>query len=336
MNNLSDYFYGDDQVINKLFDNYKDKSLSNSIIFLGNKGVGKATLTFFLIKKIFKYLDKKNNFDSIYNMIENNIHSNIKYVTKQYDDRTKKINTFIVVDQIRSLQKFLVQTSIDNLPKFVIIDSADDLNINAANALLKNLEEPQINTYFILITNQLSSLLPTIRSRCIKFFIKKPSANNFSNILNKNNYDLNEEQINFLYFLSNGSPGVASKILDDDLNHIYLLILKIFINNNSLTSEIVEFSSLVSEYNNEQFKIVLFFFRFILITIIKIKLRIKFSLNFIKCFDSLIDMSNHVHIQSAYKILEYLNNNENDLFVYNLDKKIFTLNIFESLKIKYE
>ena len=91
MNNLSDYFYGNDQIINKLFDCYKDKNLSNSIIFAGNKGVGKATLAIFLIKKIFKYLDKKNNFDSIYNMIENNIHSNIKYVTKQYDDRTKKL-----------------------------------------------------------------------------------------------------------------------------------------------------------------------------------------------------------------------------------------------------
>ena len=336
MNNLSDYFYGNDQIINKLFDCYKDKNLSNSIIFAGNKGVGKATLAIFLIKKIFKYLDKKNNFDSINNLIENNIHPSLKCITKLYDDKAKKINNFIVIDQIRSLQNFIEKSSFDNLPKFIIIDSADDLNINAANALLKNLEEPKNNTYFILIANQLSNLLPTIRSRCIKFFINKPTPNNFSNILNQNKYNLNKEEINFLYYLSNGSPGVASKILDDDLNYIYSLILKILINNNSLTNEIVEFSSLVSEYNNEKFKIVLFFFRFIFITIIKIKLRIKFSLNFIKCFDPLIDISNYFHIQSAYKILEYLNNNENDLFVYNLDKKIFTLNIFESLKIEYE
>jgi len=336
MNNLSDCFYGDNQIVDKLFLIYKEKNLSNSLIFTGNKGIGKATLTFFFIKKIFKYLNLNNNFNSISHLIQNNIHPTIKYITNDYDDKTKKINNFINIDQIRSLQNFLDQSSLDNLPKFVIIDSADDLNANAANALLKNLEEPKLNTYFILIANQLSNLLPTIRSRCIKFYINKPTLDNFFTILNHNKYDLKKEEINFLYFLSDGSPGVSLKILDNDLNYIYLLILKILSNRDSFSDEIIEFSSLVSDYNNEKFKIVLFVLRFIFITIIKIKLKIKFSLNFIKSFDSLINMSNYVHFQSAYKILEYLNKNENDLFIYNLDKKIFTLNIFESLKIKYE
>jgi len=336
MNNLSDYFCGDYQIIDKLFQNYKEKSLSNSLIFVGNKGIGKATLTFFFIKKIFKYLNKNNNIDSINHLIQNKIHPTVKYLTNEYDDKTKKLNNFINIDQIRSLQIFLEQSSLDNLPKFVIIDSADDLNTNAANALLKNLEEPKINTYFILITNQLSNLLPTIRSRCIKFYINKPTPDQFSIILNKKNDDINKEEINFLYFLSNGSPGVSLKILDDNFNYIYLLILKILANRNSLSDEVIEFSSLVSLYNNEKFKIILFLLRFIFTTIIKIKLKIKFSINFIKSFDSLIDRSNYIDINSAYKILEYLNNNENDLFVYNLDKKIFVLNLFESLKIKYD
>ena len=69
--------------------------------------------------------------------------------------------------------------------KLVLIDNADQLNKNAANALLKILEEPKKNTYFFLISHQLSFLLaPTIRSRCIKFKLKKPSFEDlFSNYL---------------------------------------------------------------------------------------------------------------------------------------------------------
>lgn len=72
----------------------------------------------------------------------------------------------IKVDQIRACVDFVATTSHAGGAKVVVVEYADLMNTNAANALLKSLEEPQGNTVFILTTNQFSSILPTIRSRC--------------------------------------------------------------------------------------------------------------------------------------------------------------------------
>ncbi|MGQ3113885.1 MAG: DNA polymerase III subunit delta', partial [Brevundimonas sp.] len=79
---------------------------------------------------------------------------------------------------IRKINRFLSMTAHDGAYRIAIVDPADDMNTNAANALLKNLEEPPPRTLFILIAHSLGSLLPTIRSRCqtIKFKPLEPAA----------------------------------------------------------------------------------------------------------------------------------------------------------------
>ncbi len=57
-------------------------------------------------------------------------------------------------------------SAVDGGRRVVIVDSADELNVNAANALLKMLEEPPARTTLLLISHQPARLLPTIRSRC--------------------------------------------------------------------------------------------------------------------------------------------------------------------------
>ncbi len=70
------------------------------------------------------------------------------------------------IDNIRKIGKFLSQKSFSHDSKVILIESADKLNIESQNALLKNLEEPGENNYFILTTSRPNSLLPTIISRC--------------------------------------------------------------------------------------------------------------------------------------------------------------------------
>jgi DNA polymerase-3 subunit delta' len=72
----------------------------------------------------------------------------------------------VTVDEIRRVNRFLSMTSHDGGYRVVIVDPADDMNTNAANALLKNLEEPPARTVFVLIAHSPGALLPTIRSRC--------------------------------------------------------------------------------------------------------------------------------------------------------------------------
>ncbi len=77
-----------------------------------------------------------------------------------------KISKEIRVYEVRELARFIHLSSIDAGHRVVIIDCADEMNTQAANALLKMLEEPPALTTLLLISHQPSGLLPTIRSRC--------------------------------------------------------------------------------------------------------------------------------------------------------------------------
>jgi len=79
------------------------------------------------------------------------------------------------VDQIREVSEFVGQTAQMNGYKVVVIECADTMNLNAANALLKNLEEPAGKTAFILTSDQANRLLPTIRSRCFQQVVSIPA-----------------------------------------------------------------------------------------------------------------------------------------------------------------
>ena len=72
----------------------------------------------------------------------------------------------IRVDAVRQLVGFLSQTAQQGGRKVVVLQPAEAMNVNAANALLKSLEEPSAETYLLLVSDQPSRLLPTIRSRC--------------------------------------------------------------------------------------------------------------------------------------------------------------------------
>ena len=74
----------------------------------------------------------------------------------------------IKVDQVRELVEFVVQTAQLGGRKVVLLEPAEAMNLNAANALLKSLEEPSGNTVLLLISHQPSRLLPTIKSRCVQ------------------------------------------------------------------------------------------------------------------------------------------------------------------------
>ncbi len=88
----------------------------------------------------------------------------------------KKPSHQIAVDQIRSLSDFLGMSAHQGGRRVVIIHPAEAMNTNAANALLKSLEEPPSGMLFILVTHKPQSLLPTIVSRCLSFALATPDA----------------------------------------------------------------------------------------------------------------------------------------------------------------
>ena len=106
-------------------------------------------------------------------------HPSVLHLTRPLNEKTKAFKTALTVDEIRRVGRFLSLTSHDGGYRVVIVDPADDMNTNAANALLKNLEEPPSRTLFVLIAHSLGRLLPTIRSRCQ--IVRLPAARRTTN-----------------------------------------------------------------------------------------------------------------------------------------------------------
>ncbi|HEU0063149.1 MAG TPA: DNA polymerase III subunit delta' [Hyphomicrobiaceae bacterium] len=103
-------------------------------------------------------------------------HPGLLLLRRPYDARAKRFAQSIPVDEVRRLKSFLGLTSAGGSWRVVLIDSADELNLNAANAVLKSLEEPPARTLFLLLSAAPSQLLPTIRSRCRRLDLDELAA----------------------------------------------------------------------------------------------------------------------------------------------------------------
>lgn len=93
-------------------------------------------------------------------------HPGLLVLRRPYDQKNKRFMTSIPIDEVRRLRSFLAHRASRESWRVVIVDTADDLNVNAANALLKSLEEPPARMVFLLISSEPGRLLTTIRSRC--------------------------------------------------------------------------------------------------------------------------------------------------------------------------
>ncbi|MFU6988104.1 DNA polymerase III subunit delta' [Pseudomonas paraeruginosa] len=118
----------------------------------------------------------------------------------------------IRVDQVRDLVGFVVQTAQLGGRKVVLLEPAEAMNVNAANALLKSLEEPSGDTVLLLISHQPSRLLPTIKSRCVQQACPLPGAAASLEWLARALPDEPAEALEELLVLSGGSPLTAQRL----------------------------------------------------------------------------------------------------------------------------
>ena len=93
-------------------------------------------------------------------------HPGLMVIRRPWDHKAKRLMASITVDEVRRLKSFLTHSAAPDTWRVVIVDQADELNINAANALLKSLEEPPARALFLLVSSEPGRLLTTIRSRC--------------------------------------------------------------------------------------------------------------------------------------------------------------------------
>lgn len=159
-----------------------------------------------------------------------------------------KKSAFIRVDDVRKATEFLSKTSFNNGWRVVIFDSADDMNRNAANALLKILEEPPAKTILLLVSHNPALLLPTIRSRCAKLPMHILQNNDVASLLRRYRPSLNEKMIELLCDMCAGSIGKALTYADINAVDIYETLCKLlYAKRNMSTRQLLDFCTEMSK-----------------------------------------------------------------------------------------
>jgi DNA polymerase-3 subunit delta' len=170
------YLYGHGQAAVALAAAYRAGKLPHALLLAGPRGIGKATLAFHFARHVLAHPDHASapadlapldTGSTLFRQVAAGSHPSVLHLTRPASDRSGAgFKSAITVDEVRKVGRFTSHTAHDGGWRFVVVDPADDMNVNAANALLKSLEEPPARTVFILIAHQAGRLLPTIRSRC--------------------------------------------------------------------------------------------------------------------------------------------------------------------------
>ncbi len=167
--------FGHEAVERQLAEEFATGRMHHGWLIAGAEGIGKATLAYRLARHVLSDPHDRDQFAQSLATAEESpatrqvralSHPGLLVLRRTYDTKAKRFGASISIDEVRRLRNFLGLSSGEDAWRVVIVDTADDLNPNAANALLKSLEEPPVRTIFLLLTSEPGRLLPTIRSRC--------------------------------------------------------------------------------------------------------------------------------------------------------------------------
>ncbi|MEM7700549.1 MAG: DNA polymerase III subunit delta' [Pseudomonadota bacterium] len=139
---------------------------------------------------------------------------------KRQNGKPFEVSKVIRVREIRAMQQRLTTRPTLGKRRAIIIHPADDMNVEAANALLKSLEEPPQGTFFILVTHRPSRLLPTIRSRCRVLRFATMSEGQLSEMLAAQGLAHDPAALHS----AAGSYGAAVRFMEEDLGPVARMI----------------------------------------------------------------------------------------------------------------
>ncbi|TCU16754.1 DNA polymerase III delta prime subunit [Rhizobium azibense] len=168
--------FGHDEAQAFLSQSYRSGKGHHAVLIEGPEGIGKATLAFRFANYVLSNPDPAtapaaigdpDAASAVSRQIASGASHNLLYLSRPVDEKTGKVKSAITVDEVRRAGRFFSQTSGTGNWRIVIIDPADDMNRNAANAILKILEEPPKRALFLVLSHAPGKLLPTIRSRCL-------------------------------------------------------------------------------------------------------------------------------------------------------------------------
>ena len=219
-------FVGHDAAIEQLAAAIGSNRMHHAWLLSGPKGIGKATLAYRVARVLLNSNTETNVPERLhvaktsitYQHIAAMTHPDLFVLRRPWDDsgREGKLKTVLPVEEVRKAAGFFSKSAGNGGWRVCIVDSVDEMNINAANALLKILEEPPPRALFLLISHSPGRLLPTIRSRCQKLPMHELSEGEVMHLLQAHLPELGHSESIVAARLAEGSIGRALMLAQDD------------------------------------------------------------------------------------------------------------------------
>ena len=207
--------------------------LAHAWLLTGPRGVGKATLAFRFARHLLGQAGRSDHEPGlfgapappagdmglapghpVFRRVASGGHLDLMVLEPGVNEQTGRPRTEITVDQVRRATDFLRLTASEGGWRIVVVDSADALNANAANALLKILEEPSRQSLLLLVSHAPGRLLPTVRSRCCHLALRPLPEATVTHLLRRHLPDLDEAEALALARLADGSIGRALELAE--------------------------------------------------------------------------------------------------------------------------
>jgi DNA polymerase-3 subunit delta' len=188
--------------------------LPHAWLLAGVPGIGKATLAYHLARRVVAEPGTAADLDdpasALFRRVAHGSEPDLFVLERVPNPKTGKLRGEIIVDQVRAVTAGLHETKLGHGGRVVVIDVADELNSEAANALLKLLEEPSPGVVLLLACHAPGRIPRTIVSRCVKLNLAPLDEPAMREALRETG--LTDDPEPALLSLAKGSPGRYARL----------------------------------------------------------------------------------------------------------------------------